>query len=153
MILSNLSKIQNYSYLNSGFIKALRFLKKNDFSIFENGRYDIEGDRMFAIVDEFIPKSISEIQWESHEQYAIIHYIFRGEERIGISKISDLEKTSEYLPEKDTTFYKGEGQFVTIKDGDFIIFFPKEAHTYGLSSGKNTVIKKVIIKIRIFNEK
>jgi YhcH/YjgK/YiaL family protein len=89
MILSNLSNVQNYSYLNSGFIKALRFLKKNDFSIFENGIYEIEGDRMFAIVNEYSPISILEIQWQVHEQYADIHYIFSGEENIGISKISE----------------------------------------------------------------
>jgi len=151
MILSNLSNIQNYSYLNSGFIKALRFLKKNDFSILENGRYDIDGDRVFAIVNEITPKKIEEILWETHEQYAIIHFVIKGEEKIGISKVSLLEKTSIYLPEKDTTFYKGEGQFIKLKDGDFIIFFPKEAHASGLSSGVCTLIKKVTIKIKIFN--
>ena len=151
MILSNLSNVQNYSYLSSGFIKAFKFLKKNNFSLIENGRYEIDGDRMYAIINEFTPKSIDEIQWETHEQYADVHYIFEGEEKIGISKIDDLEKIDEYIPEKDITFYKGEGQFVTLKKGDFIIFFPKEVHVTGLASGICTQIKKVIIKIKIFN--
>ncbi|MFZ4411716.1 MAG: YhcH/YjgK/YiaL family protein [Bacteroidales bacterium] len=153
MIISNLSNVQNYSYLNSGFIKALKFLKKNDFSIFENGKYEIDGERMFAIVNEFIPKTFDEIQWEAHEQYAYIHFVFKGEEKFGLSKASDLQEISKYIPEKDITFYKGEGQFISIKDGDFIIFFPKEVYVSGLASGVCTLVKKVIIKIKIFNEK
>ncbi len=153
MIISNLSDTKNYTYLNTSFRKALNYLKKNDLSKFINGRYEIDGDRIFAIVNEYKPKPHEDLLWETHDQYADIHYILNGEEKIGISNISKLEKISDYIPEKDATFYKGTGQFISLKKGEFIILFPKEAHVSGLESEIVTQIKKVVIKVRINNEK
>ncbi len=153
MILSNLSDTKNYTYLNTSFRKALNFLKKNDFSKFINGRYEIDGDRIYAMVNEYNPKTFEDILWEAHDQYADIHYICVGEERIGISDINKLEKISEYIPEKDATFYKGTGQFISLKKGEFMIIFPKEPHVTGLVSELVTKIKKIVVKVRIYNEK
>ena len=153
MIISNLSDTKNYTYLNTSFRKALNYLKKKDFTKFNNGRYEIDGDRIFAIINEYTPKPHEDLLWEIHDQYADIHYILNGEEKIGISNISNLEKISDYIPEKDTTFYKGFGQFISLKKGDFMIIFPKEAFVSGLESDVITQIKKIVVKVRIFNEK
>ncbi len=153
MIVSNLSDTKNYTYLNTSFRKALNYLKKNDLSKATNGRYEIDGDRIFALVNEYKPKPHVDLQWEIHNQYADIHYILNGEEKIGISNISNLEKISEYIPEKDATFYSGTGQFISLKKGEFMILFPNEAHVSGLESDIITQVKKIVIKVRINNEK
>ncbi len=152
MIYSNLSDTNNYSYLNTSFRKALNYLKKNDFSRINNGRYEIDGERIFAMVSEYNPKSHDTISWEVHKLYADIHYIYKGEEVIGISDINSLEIISDYIPEKDATFYAGSGQFITIKKGEFMIIFPKEAHAAGLLSEGTNKVKKIVVKVKIFNE-
>lgn len=153
MIFSNISDISNYNFLNINFRKALRFLKNNDFSNFDNGRYEIESDRIFAIVNEYNPDPYKELIWENHEQYADIHFVFSGEEIICYAKKADMEQISEYIPEKDAIFYNGNGQSLLLKNGDFIIFFPKEIHAAGIASNNCLITKKIVMKVKLYNEK
>jgi YhcH/YjgK/YiaL family protein len=153
MIFSNISDISNYNFLNISFRKALRFIKNNDFSNYDNGRYEIDGDRIFAIINEYIPKLSNEIIWETHELYADIHYVFNGEEKINLSNLIEMESISDYIPEKDAIFYKGHGQSLILKNGDFLIIFPKEVHAAGIASTNSVNTKKIVIKVKLFNEK
>ena len=69
MICENISSTKNYSSINKNFEKAFKFLKNNDLKELALGKYEIDGDNVFASVQEYITKTEEEMNWESHEKY------------------------------------------------------------------------------------
>ena len=63
--------------------RALEYLKKTDFSKLEDGRYEIEGDRIYATVSRYQSKPWNECRPEAHRRYADVQYMAEGQELIG----------------------------------------------------------------------
>ncbi|HEX8461835.1 MAG TPA: YhcH/YjgK/YiaL family protein, partial [Segetibacter sp.] len=72
-----------YEGLNSKFIKAFDYLRKTDFASVEKGKYTIDGDEIFAIVNQFETKDKSECEVEAHKKHIDIQYVVRGTELFG----------------------------------------------------------------------
>ena len=50
MILDALENADAYNALNSGFAKAFEFLRRDDLAELEEGRHDIDGERVYAMI-------------------------------------------------------------------------------------------------------
>ena len=84
-------------------------------------------------------------EFEAHEKFIDLQYVIEGTETIYVGALSRMSAVSRpYNPEKDMTFYLGEGDPITLKEGDFAIFFPEDAHMGAIGEGK---AKKAIVKI------
>ena len=143
-------RFSNLKYSNRyGFEKAFEFLKNA--SDLEKGKYPIDGDKLFAIVQENVPKKPDEAKFEAHEKYIDIQYIISGKERIDFSPLEDMSVLTPYNPEKDVTFLSGEARSsLILKDGDFAIFYPEDAHKPGIGlDAPDKLIKKVVVKIKV----
>ena len=68
---------------------------------------------------------------------------------MGYSNISNIETTIEYNSESDVLFGNGNGQFITVNQGEFIIFTQEDAHMPSLKVDESTPVKKVVVKIVI----
>jgi len=135
----------------SPLIKAgLDYLGTTNFSVLDEGRYDIDGDNVFALVQEYqtIPKE--EAKWECHRNYIDIQFIVEGIEQIGFGSTDKMEVMTEYNPEMDIAFLKGEGDYATLTKGCFGVFFPPDAHKPKVTPGKDSgQVKKVVVKIKV----
>lgn len=69
----------------SAFQQAIAFINSHDLAALANGRYEIDGERMFANVMSFETQAAANKQGEVHQQYIDFQYLISGEERIDVS--------------------------------------------------------------------
>ena len=128
--------------------KAFAFLKNHNLETLAVGRYDIDGDNVYAMVTENPTKNMDSTKWESHRNYVDLHLVITGEEKIGVADVSKLTVTMPYDASKDLANYSGEGKFYLAKPRTFFLFFPSDAHRPNVTTGSNKTDKKLVIKIR-----
>jgi len=128
--------------------EAFAFLRNHDLDTLAVGRYNIDGDNVYAMVTENPTKDADSAKWESHHNYIDLHLVIKGEEKIGVAPATNLTVTMPYDTSKDLVNYSGEGQFYTALPGTFFLFFPGEAHRPNITTNGNKSDKKIVIKIR-----
>jgi len=148
MIVDDLSQANKYEALHPRFKQAFEFLTSNNLEALSLGKHTIEGDNLFAIVvnEEAVPILESTSQFECHNQYIDIQYVFGGVETIGYKhRETCLEPRGEYNAEKDVLFYEDAPDFFfKLFPGQFGIYFPSDVHAPMIGEGK---IRKVVIKV------
>ena len=148
MIVDSITDAARYRGISSRIDAALRYLAETDFSHVEPGRFDIDGDNVYALVQEYDTKPVAESKWETHSRYVDVQFIADGGERIGFADTSALTPLGPYDEAKDVTKFDGSGDFVTLKPGWFAIFFAGEAHMPCVAIGAPARVKKVVVKVR-----
>lgn len=149
-----IGKLENYKGAvvrqPSALLRAFEYLRKTDFSNLE-GRQEIEGDRMFAKVMRYRAKPYAECKAETHERYADLLYMVKGEELLRWCVLSpDMEVSEPYDAEKDITFYKNtvNESVLRLEEGHFLLLGPTDVHRpYEEIPGNAQDIIKVVLKI------
>lgn len=151
MIFDNLKNNELYYCLNKNFKKAFDFLSNTDLESLPDGRYEINGDIIYANVQSLKTKPIEDKKWEVHRKYIDIQYIISGKEKMGYGLLEDFpDVTTKYSEEKDVEFLDGtKYNFINVNENEFVIFYPNDVHAPMLSVEKEENIKKVIVKIKI----
>lgn len=149
MIIDKLGNASFYYGISEKIATALKYLENTDLSGFQNGKYEIDGDDIFVIVQDYNTKLLSEGKFEVHRRYIDIQYIIKGVEKIGYTNVHKLKSSTEYDEEKDIIFFEGEGDFVTVEEGFFTIFAPEDAHMPGIESKISQYVKKAVIKVKV----
>ncbi len=149
MIFDQLKNAQIYFGLGERIEKGFKFLIETDFANKENGKYDIDGEDAFAIVDSYNSKTPEMGKWEAHKKYLDIQLVAEGTEKIGFGKMKDMTVTQEYNDEKDIMFLTGKGDFVTVEKGYFMILFPDDIHMPGMAIDNPSPVKKVVVKVKL----
>jgi YhcH/YjgK/YiaL family protein len=96
MILDHLDNAARYSALNEGLSAGFGFLAQPNIEQLESGRYEIAGDRVYAIVDRTEGRRMDDALLESHRKYVDIQFIIAGSESIGWSPRKGLTTAVEY---------------------------------------------------------
>ncbi len=86
---------------------------------------------------------------EAHREYLDIHYVLCGEEGFGYADVSSLTPTTDYNSEKDYILLKGGMDKLLLKEGEFCIVFPEDAHLPGGFGRTTDKLKKAIVKIKL----
>ena len=94
MIFDTLDNIKNYEGLGRVYT-ALQFLAETDFSKVELGRYELQGDDIFYMVQQYETDPDKTIS-EAHKKYIDIQFMVDGEEIIGV--FVRFEKTVRSFP-------------------------------------------------------
>jgi len=148
MILDKLENSKQYESLHPLFAKAFEYIRNTDFSELSDGKYEIENDKLFAMVQEYNTKDETEAKPEAHRKYIDIQYIHSGVELIGIAILNDQIQISNE-PEKDLAFYESETSFIKLEAGMFAVFFPEDLHMPGIKLKQSAKVKKVVVKVLI----
>jgi len=131
--------------------KAFEFLSSRDLDSLPVGRYEIDGDRLFAKVDEYTTRNVEDTRYEAHKDYADIQYMIRGEERISVQPLKGLSLTVPYSRERDISFYTSLKDCFFLADStSYFIFFPENAHRPCLKVTDNSRVRKIVIKVKLF---
>lgn len=147
MIFDQLKNAELYFQINNRFRKAFDYLKSNDFNNIEPGKYEIDGEDIYAIVQQYDTKPMSSGKWEAHKKYIDIQFMVSGKEKMGYSHKNKMIVTHEYNSDKDALYLKGEGNFLVAEAGYFAIFFPTDVHMPCIAINLSTPVKKVVIKV------
>ena len=148
MIYDQISNAEKYFCLHPLFEKAFQYLLKNDFSKLPAGKYQIEQDSLFALVNNYFSKSIDESFAESHKKYIDIQLVISGKERMGFGLFDDFTH-EQYDSERDLQKHTGKLNFIDVEKNRFVLFYPNDIHMPGLQIEKPEEIKKVVIKVAI----
>jgi YhcH/YjgK/YiaL family protein len=148
MIIDNVVNLKLYNLFGSKFQKVFTFITDPDLMFLDVGKYEIDGDDVYALVSEYKTKDEIDGKFEAHRKYIDIQFLARGSEFIGYAPFNGQELLSEYNNEKDVAFYRGNKSFVKLEQGMFAIFFPNELHMPGIKPSMQENVKKVVVKVK-----
>ncbi|WP_263771664.1 YhcH/YjgK/YiaL family protein [Propionivibrio soli] len=137
------------SALPAAIVRALEKLSSVDLRKAEPGRYEIEGDKLFYLVQDVELRTVEQSRAEAHVEYADIQIPVSTAERYGFALPQPLAPTDDQLATKDLAFYPtpANESFVDTVPGTYLVFMPKELHRPCLSLGKIETIRKVVVKV------
>lgn len=147
MILDTLQNRELYYFLSPRLRQAFEWLDRTNVASLEVGRHDIDGDDIFVNVSELDLRPRSEAALELHREYIDIQVVFGGEEEFGWSPKSVVATPrAEFDIERDIQFFLDTPQtFYTVREGQFTILTPEDAHAPMLGTGH---VRKLIFKVR-----
>ena len=146
MIVDEIKNAGQYYGLGARIEAALRYLAETDFSALAPGRYDIDGDKIYAVVKEYDSKPKSEGFWEAHHKHLDVQYVAAGSEHMGYRPVEGMV-AGEYDGERDFYTLEGEGEFYTLRAGYFAILKPQDAHMPAMAIAEPQAVKKVLVKV------
>jgi len=150
MVFDSLDNADFYYNLSPHIKKGLLFLKNTqnlmDLPI---GRVEIDGDNVFALVQEYETKSFNIDMWEAHKKYFDIQFIVKGTEAIKIARIEDMIPNTKYHEDGDYWLFSGEGNDTKLTENQFTILGPEDIHQPGISIEEPQKIKKIVVKALI----
>lgn len=152
MITSTLSQLHWYKIISPHFAAAIDYALSTNFADLQPGTYEIDGENVFAIVNEYTTKPHTDCGWESHLKYADIQIMIHGIEKFGYSPLVDQKPSVAYTPEKDVMLYSSAEEdpaYITLYPGQFIIFFPSDIHQPEVFKHHPAPVKKVVIKVKV----
>ena len=152
MIYGNINNLGVMSVYHEKVAKVLDYLKDKDFFSMEPGKYEIEGQDIFAQVMNVNGDIIENKKPEVHKKYVDLQFIPEGGEILGFATDTGNNELDEDLfDSSDIKFYKNVENEVFIKSnpGDFFVFFPWDVHRPGCVEQVPKQMRKVVVKINI----
>lgn len=145
MIKGNISNIENLSNLPEMIINGLNYIKNTNFSSLKDGKVFIDGENMFVNIQTYMTKE--DANYEAHRKYADIQYIISGSEKIGVTDYKTCPTVIAYDEANDIEFLSGTGNDVVLKEGEFLILYPEDAHKPSISINESTQVRKAVVKV------
>lgn len=150
MIKDKLNNAKNYYELSENLKKGFQWLATTDLININDGRYEIDGNDVYASVQTYETKS--DANYEAHRKYIDIQYIIKGRELVGITDINNCKTCIEYDNERDLEFFNclNEDDYYLLREGEFIVLFPHDAHKPSMNyDGSKSEVKKVVVKVAV----
>jgi biofilm protein TabA len=116
------------------------------------GRYDIDGDRLFALVQELDTAPTATRRFEAHARYLDVQYVVGGCEGIGyLPGNVGPRLVEDRLASHDIAFYDCDVPAceLVLRPGMFAVFAPGELHRPCCAVGEPGTVRKVVLKLRL----
>lgn len=151
MILDDLENSARYECLGRRFSQAFTLLRTGNLAAKEAGNYEVDGKKLYYMVQHYNTKPREERRFESHRVYADIQVVFSGRETMGFTKVSGLDVQTPYDDNKDIMFFGTPADYTELKmeAGDFVVLFPGEAHMPQCQWGGPAQVVKVVFKVML----
>ncbi len=148
MIVDNIKNIKLYKEIPDAVIEFILSLDEN----ITLGKHIIS-DNIYANLEEYSTKSLSDAKFETHDKYIDIQLLLLGKEKIAITKRECLKVSEPYDTNKDITFYSDDVSkypYITLDGANFALIFPHEAHAPQICVEEpSQKVRKVVVKIKI----
>jgi biofilm protein TabA len=151
MIQDTLDNSAGYEILGQRFSKAFGFLRTVD-GAQAPGRHEIDGDRVFALVQKYSTKPIESALFEVHRRYIDVQYVHSGRETILWAPLAAMkEQTMAYDSAKEAALWKLVRDVTPLHlgPGHFAILFPQDAHAPCVEWEKPEEVFKVVVKVAV----
>jgi biofilm protein TabA len=148
MILDVLENANRYLALHEEFAKAFDFLLRQDLKELPVGKYEIDGESVYAIMSKEPGRKKEDALLETHEKYIDIQLVMEGTDDMGWKpKSLCKQQAGKYDQKNDEQLFADKPDvWITTISGAFVIFFPEDAHMPLISSGQ---IHKVVLKVAL----
>jgi len=148
MIIDRIDNSHLYHAVHAKFKHAFDFIHQIDIHTISVGKHEIDGDTMYALVQEYNTKLKEQGVWEAHRRYIDLQYVVQGTEGMGYANINYLQQGA-YDASKDFLALHGAGDQVTLHSGSFVLLLPEDAHMPGMAIDASAPVKKIVIKISV----
>lgn len=150
MIADKITNIHKYPLLADCADQIAAFVKKAEAENLPAGRYDLDGDNLFALVQNYNSKLRSEGRMEAHKLYTDLQYVIEGEECIYWNPVEGLEVEEDRTPESDLIFFvcKEPAGCTRLTAGMFGVYIPTDAHMPGIAAAESSPVRKIVFKIK-----
>lgn len=152
MIVTDLTHIDRQIMMTPVFRKAIAFLRSRDIHAVPDGTVEIDGDRVFAIVQRYETIMTETPKFEYHRKYIDIQFIASGEEVIGWAPVERMTVTEEYDAAKDIAFGRlapGTWAPVKLQAGQLAVLRPEDGHAPKLAASAPTSVMKIVVKVAV----
>ena len=148
MLIDHLRNADRYCPLHPGFAGAFGFLRCEDLARLPDGRHEIDGDRVFAVVARVDGRGPDQSPLEIHRRYVDIQFVIGGEDRIGWLPAPDCRQiASPYDEQTDLGYFNDRPtSWLTLPPGVFAAFYPEDAHAPLATTG---LIHKAVVKVAV----
>ena len=149
MIVTDIAHLADQVMLTPALQKALAFLQALPAGPLSDGRMEIDGDNVFALVQSYETQTGVWL-FEGHRKYLDIQYVASGEEVIGWAHIDRATVTMPYDPAKDAwlgTVPADEITPVRLAAGQLAVLYPTDAHAPRHAAGAAMAVKKIVVKV------
>lgn len=150
MIFDKVENMSLYFHKLPGFEKIEEAYKAFCNNPIENGRVDIDGDKLWCNVATYTVDPNNPLKYEAHKEYADVQLMFNGAEKFGWANINECDITEDFKEGCDIAFMTSEnGQFFELKKGYFAVFFPEDAHAPCRKSDSSDTAHKLVYKVKL----
>ncbi len=150
MITDTLSHSEVYAPLHPRLAAGFDYLRRLPADV-ADGRYEIDGPDLFALVQSYPTTPAAERKLEHHRKFADLQYLFAGAEIIEYAPLSGLVVDRPYDDANDYGLVRdaAPNASLSLRPGQWAIFLPQDAHKPGCALGAPTAVRKVVIKVRL----
>ena len=152
MLVSDLDHIDHQIDNTPGLKKAFAFLRSASLHSLPDGRVEIDGDRVFALVQRYHTKAVDSPTFEFHRKYIDIQFIVSGEEIIGWAPLEGVTVTEAYDTERDVcigTSAKGSWTRAYLEAGQLAVLWPEDGHAPKLAGCAPSSVMKIVVKVAV----
>jgi len=151
MIADTLANIGIYFVVNPYIKQAAEYIEAFQKEPAADGRYPLDGDRFFVIVQRYTTSPAEGKQFEAHRKYIDLQVVLQGKETILWAPLEELSELSEEFSKGgDIAFYGGEERIaVKLRAGWFALLFPGDAHIPCVAYDLPEEVVKLVFKIRM----
>lgn len=148
MIIDNVKNRRLYETAHPLFSQAFDFIKAYLAEPKPVGKYELLGDALFAMVQEYDSKADGKM--EVHNEYIDLQFVAEGEEKILWAEREGLDVLTPFEDGVDAAFLSDGDRpaALHLRAGDFAIFYPSDAHKPGLAVNASAPVKKIVVKIK-----
>lgn len=148
MILDVVANEERLKKFHPGFGPALEYLRRTKLGELPEGRQEIDGSRLYALVIRGQGKGQKGARLETHRRYIDIQYCITGADVIGWKRAATCADPEQpYDEKKDLQFFRDAADsWVTIPEGGFGIYFPEDAHAPAAADGH---LHKIVVKVAV----
>ena len=149
MIKDHINNAHKYDDLHPNFWSVMEILQSLNLDALQPGHIELDGKYVYININETQSKSETEAKLESHRKYIDIQMPLSGSETFGVGPTSECVKPiGEFDTERDIIFYEDTPtEYITLNKGEFVIFFPDDAHAPCINTTDNHL--KLIVKISV----
>lgn len=149
MILDVFENRDRYYSLHKGFNEAFDFLEKCLESPPATGKYEVQGNQIYALVQQYETAPAEERKWEGHRKYIDIQFMLSGREIIEWANIADAADIV-YNEEKDVLrCFVPEGTDCKLSKGCFAVFYPEDLHKPSCIWDEKNIVGKIVVKVAV----
>lgn len=150
MILTTLAEADAIAPVHPRIAAGVAWLRAFDPAV-ADGRHDIDGDDVYALVQTYDTGPATEKRFETHRIYIDLQYVAAGAERILYLAAGGLTVETPYDAAKDIAFYAEPraSSSLLMRPGDLAVFHPADAHKPGCMAGGRDPVRKVVVKVRL----
>lgn len=152
MIITDLKHIDHQVPMTPDLKNAIAFLRRQDLCGLPEGKAEIDGDRVYAIIQRYETIKTDTPKFEFHRKYIDVQFILSGEETIGWAPVENMTITEAYDADKDICFGKvasGTWTPARLRAGQLAVLRPEDAHAPKLATGAPYPVIKIVVKIAV----